>query len=176
MIAVLLGLLAAGLGVAAGGPWWILLAAAPFLVPGRIGPAVGALAIVALLPWGAGPLWKDLLLFAAGVLAGWGVLHRIGHTVPWVAVPWWLAGFLLLELAWSVAGPRSYWTDSDVAIRLRIAVLAAAACVGLALHYFPRYRYEGPGPAPGGAGPPGIAGPAPGEGGGGTAGGRDETR
>ncbi len=170
MIAILLGFLAAGLAVAVGAPWWILVAAIPFAIPGRIGPAVGAVAVVALLPWGSGPFWHDLLLFMSGLLAGWGILYRMGHAVPWVALPWWLAGLLALEWVWSVAGPRSYWSHSDVAIRLRIVVLAAAACVGLALHYFPRYRNDAPAPAP--PLPPG----APGERGGGTAGGRDETR
>lgn len=170
MIAILLGFLAAGLGLAVGAPWWILVAALPFAVPGRLGPAIGAVAVVALLPWGLGPLWQDLLLFTAGLLAAWGVLYRMGHAVPWVAVPWWIGGLLAVEWIWSVAGPPGYWTESDVAVRLRIVVLAAAACVGLALHYFPRYRNDAPGPvAP-------LPPKAPGDGGGGTAGGRDETR
>ena len=69
MIAILLGLLAAGLGLLAGGPWWILAAAAPFAIPGRIGPTVGTVALLVLLPWASGPWWRDLLLLTAGILA-----------------------------------------------------------------------------------------------------------
>lgn len=175
MIAALLGLLAAGLAVAGGAPWWTLLLAAPYLIPGRLGPAVGAALVVLMLPWGAGALWKDALFLASGVFAGWGALHRLGHAVPWVAVPWWLAGFAALEALWRVAPPAGYWTGSDVAVRLRIVVLAGAMCVGLAVHYFPRYLNEASSrvrdepPAGGAAGPPGA-------GGGGTAGALDETR
>lgn len=179
MIAALLGFLAAGLAVAGGAPWWTLFLAAPYAIPGRVGPAVGAFLVVAALPWGAEALWKDVLFLACGILAGWGALHRLGHAVPWVAVPWWLGGFALLELLWRFAPPAGYWTDSDLAVRLRIVVLAAAVCVGLAVHYLPRYRNDassrgGPraGPVGGGA----AAGGTPADGGGGTAGARDDTR
>jgi hypothetical protein len=146
-------------------------------VPGRLGPAAGAFLVVMMLPWGAGEPWRDGLFLACGILAGWGALHRLGHAVPWVAVPWWLAGFAVLEALWRVAPPAGYWTGSDVAVRLRLVVLAAALCVGLAAHYLPRYRNDGssrvrdaaPGGAGGGEGPPGAAG-------GGTAGARDDTR
>lgn len=179
MIAVLLGLLAAGLGVASGAPWWTLLLAAPYAIPGRLGPALGAFLVVMALPWGAGAVWKDALFLACGLLAGWGALHRIGHAVPWVAVPWWLGGFALLEVLWRVAPPAGTWTDSDLTVRLRILVLAAALAVGLAVHYLPRYRNEASSrgarsrpAAPGGGGGAGE----PEDAGGGTAGARPDTR
>jgi hypothetical protein len=176
MIAVLLGLLAAGVAVVAGAPWWTLLLAAPYAVPGRLGPAAGAFLVVLALPWGAGDLWRDFLFLACGILAGWGALYRLGHAVPWVAVPWWVAGFAALELLWRALPPPGYWTDSDLAVRLRILVLAAAACAGLAARYLPRYRNEASSRGGARPGPGGPGGGAPADGGGGTAGARDDTR
>jgi hypothetical protein len=180
MIAVLLGLLAAGLAVAGGAPWWTLLLAAPYAIPGRLGPAIGAFLVVLALPWGAGELWKDALFLSCGLLAGWGTLHRIGHAVPWVAVPWWLGGFAALEVLWRVAPPAGYWTGSDLTVRLRILVVAAAMAVGFAAHYLPRYRNEassrGSRVLPAAPGPGGGGGGAPDDAGGGTAGARPDRR
>ena len=140
MIPLILAAVAAALGLLAGAPWWILLAALPAAVPWRWPPVVSAVAIVALLPWGDGPLWMALACFTAGLLAAWAALHRLGAAVPWVAVPWYFAGVLVLGALWPVLPPAGYWADADVAIRARILVLAALAVVGGAVRYLPRYR------------------------------------
>lgn len=140
LVPLLLAGVAALLGLLAGAPWWILAAALPAAAPWRWPPVLSAAAIVALLPWGTGPLWMDLACFTAGLLAAWAALHRLGGAVPWVAVPWFLGGLLALGLLWPVLPPAGYWADADVAVRARILVLAALAVVGSAVHYLPRYR------------------------------------
>lgn len=140
MIPLLLAALAAALGLLAGGPWWLLLAAAPAALPWRSTTALSAVAIVALLPWGAGAPWADLACLTAGILAGWAVLHRIARAVPWVAVPWFFAGVLALALLWPLLPPAGYWADADVSVRARILVLAGLALAASAATYLPRYR------------------------------------
>lgn len=140
MMPLLLAALAAALGLLAGGPWWILLAALPAALPWRLPPALAAVAIVALLPWDAGPLWKDLACAAAGVLAAWAPLYRLARVVPWVALPWYLGAVLVLGFLWPVLPPSGYWVDADVAVRARILVLAAVAAVAGASTFMPRYH------------------------------------
>ncbi len=167
MIPLILAAVAALLGLLAGAPWWILLFALPAAIPWRLPPALGAIAIVALLPWAPGTAGQ-LACFAAGLLAAWSALHRLGGAVPWAAVPWVGGAVLLLSFAWGVLPPAGYWSDSDVAIRARIVVLAALAAVAGAATYLPRYRNPAPGPAPG---PPAADSGALG-----TSGGRDDKR
>lgn len=145
MIPLILAALAAVLGLLAGAPWWILALALPAAVPWRLPPALGAVGLVALLPWTAGAAGQ-LACFAAGVLAAWSALHRLGRAVPWAAVPWIGGAVLLLTFTWGVLPPSGYWADSDVAVRARIAVLAALAVVAAAATYLPRYRNPAPGP------------------------------
>ena len=162
MIPLILALLAAALGLLAGSPWWILLAALPAAIPWRLPPVISAFAIVALLPWQAGPVWLDLACVVAGVLAAWAALHRLAGVVPWVALPYLVGLVLVLGILWPFLPPEGYWVDSDVAVRARILVLAAVAVVASAVHYLPRYRN----PALGSDWTGGL----------GTSGGRDETR
>lgn len=140
MLPLILAALAAALGLLAGGPWWILLAALPAALPWRLPPAIAAVAIVALLPWGAGPWWSDLACAAAGVLAAWAPLHRLARLVPWVALPWFLGAALVLAFLWPVLPPEGYWADADVSVRARILVIAGLAAAMSAATFMPRYH------------------------------------
>lgn len=140
MIPLILALLAAALGLLAGSPWWILLAALPAAIPWRLPPLLSAIAIVVLLPWQAGPVWLDLACVTAGVLAVWSALHRLAKVVPWVALPYLIGAVLVLGILWPLLPPEGYWVDADVAVRARILVLAAIAVVASALNYLPSYR------------------------------------
>lgn len=172
MIAFFLGALACLLALGAGGSWWVLLPAVGFAVPGRIGPVAGLALLVVLLPFDLVAPWASLLLGGSGVLGAAAVLHRLGGRVPWVALPWWLGGLVLLLVVLPYLPPAGVWVASDLALRLRIVVLAAIALVGGAVTYLPRYRNP-PAPLAGGGAPP-VGGNAPG--GPGTTGGLDDTR
>lgn len=158
-----LGAGAAAVAFAAGAPWWAALAGALLAqLPGRLAPVAAAVAMLALLEPSAGPWWRDLLSLAAGMLAAWACLARLGRGIPWVALPWVAGGVLALGLAWRVLPPAHFWGGSDLAVRARVAAIAALMLVASALTYRPRYRN--------------VPGPAPAPGGGGTTGARDATR
>lgn len=172
MISFLLGVVACVLAVVAGGSWWTLFAAAPFAIPGRIGPLVGTVALFVFLPFALAPAWASLLLAASGALALLALLRRVGGRMPWVALPWWFAALVVILAGSPYLPPAGVWVDSDLALRLRILLLAVIALVGGAVTYRPRYRNE---PAPPGSPPVGgLGGAAPG--GPGSTGGRDAKR
>lgn len=139
-----LGVAACGLALAAGAPWWSLLALLGFLLPGRLAPIAGTLLMVASLPAPVLGGWRGLLqavaLLGCGTLAAWACFLRQGREVPWVAVPWFVGAALLLCAAWLVLPPSGFWTGSDVAARVRILALMACAIVLGTLGYLPRYR------------------------------------
>lgn len=163
MRARVLGAAAALLAFAAGAPWWAALAGALlFQLPGRAAPLLGAVAGLALLDPATGPWWRDLLCLAAGILAAWACLARLGRGVPWVALPYVAGGVLALSLLWGELPPQPFWEGTDVAVRARVLALAALMLVASALTYRPRYRN--------------VSAPALGSDGGGTAGARDARR
>ena len=163
MRARILGAAAALLAFAAGAPWWAALASALlFQLPGRAVPLLGAVAGLALLDPATGPWWRDLLSLAAGILAAWACLARLGRGVPWVELPYVAGGVVALSFLWGDLPPsRPFWEGTDVAARARILALAALMLVASALTYRPRYRN--------------VSAPALGSDGG-TAGARDDRR